>query len=276
MFGLALLTGRRFAWDTDSPIQMLASVTLEAAWLPPLYHQLFWMFPAAATALLIPCFLMSVLIEGLVSGSLLERSGSAEGFPGRVARQPLVVPGIVHGGLLLVSDEYPKTHIVFNSGVQPAKTAVTRPPFEKRSSQDWLQQGGTMQLIPTGTGWRLSMDEGYIQGLEIDYRLGFLLGDKTESARLWFASPCRIKEENKVTHLVPESATTLAPALALFNAKVTDISFEKTGQLSLHLKDGRSVEVDPDEQFEAWEISSDTLGGILTCPPGGDLSRFKN
>lgn len=63
MFGLALLTGRRFAWDTDSPIQMLASVTLEAAWLPPLYHQLFWMFPAAATALLIPCFLMSVLIE---------------------------------------------------------------------------------------------------------------------------------------------------------------------------------------------------------------------
>ena len=46
MFGLALLTGRGFAWDMDSPIQMLAAVTLETAWLPPHYDQLFWMFPA--------------------------------------------------------------------------------------------------------------------------------------------------------------------------------------------------------------------------------------
>ena len=63
MFGLALLTGRGFTWDTDSPIQMLAAVTLETAWLPPHYDQLFWMFPAAATGLLIPCFLASVLLE---------------------------------------------------------------------------------------------------------------------------------------------------------------------------------------------------------------------
>ena len=63
MFGLALLTGRGFAWNTDSPIEMLAAVTLEAAWLPPHYDRLFWMFPAAASALLIPCLLVSVLIE---------------------------------------------------------------------------------------------------------------------------------------------------------------------------------------------------------------------
>ncbi len=132
-----------------------------------------------------------------------------------------------------------------------------------------------MHLITTDTGWRLSMDEGYIGRLEIDFRLGFHLADKTEWFRLWIESPCRIREGNKITALVPNSAMTLAPALALFNAKVTDISFEKTGQLALHLKDGRSVEVDPDEQYEAWEISSDTLGGILTCPPGGDLSLFK-
>jgi len=132
-----------------------------------------------------------------------------------------------------------------------------------------------MQLITTDTGWRLSMDEGYIGRLEINFRLGFLLADKTEWAKFWIESPCRIRNGNKATPLVPESAMTLAPALVLFNAEVTDISFEQTGQLALHRKDGRSVEVDPDEQHEAWEISSDTLGGILTCPLGGDLSRFK-
>jgi hypothetical protein len=49
--------------SADSPIATLASVALQAAWLPPYEAYLYWMIPVAATILLIPCFLVSVPIE---------------------------------------------------------------------------------------------------------------------------------------------------------------------------------------------------------------------
>lgn len=51
------------AWGINTPVQKLAAVTLQAAWLVPYEDELHWMIPAAATVLLIPCFLVSVLIE---------------------------------------------------------------------------------------------------------------------------------------------------------------------------------------------------------------------
>ncbi len=51
------------ALGMDTPIKMLTSVTLQAAWLVPYEDHLFWMIPAAATALLIPCFIASLGIE---------------------------------------------------------------------------------------------------------------------------------------------------------------------------------------------------------------------
>jgi hypothetical protein len=63
MLGLHMLTTGGYALGMDTPAQMLAAVTLQAAWLIPYEDQLFWMIPAAATVLLIPCFLVSVLIE---------------------------------------------------------------------------------------------------------------------------------------------------------------------------------------------------------------------
>lgn len=64
MFALQLVsTGGGRPLGMDSPTQMLAAVTLQAAWLVPYEDHLSWMIPAAATFLLIPCFLISVLIE---------------------------------------------------------------------------------------------------------------------------------------------------------------------------------------------------------------------
>jgi hypothetical protein len=63
MFGLHLLTTGGAALGMDTPAKMLAAVTLQAAWLVPYEGQRFWMIPAAATVLLIPCFFASVFIE---------------------------------------------------------------------------------------------------------------------------------------------------------------------------------------------------------------------
>ena len=63
MLGLSLLTTGGHALGMSTPARMLAAVTLQAAWLVPYEDHLFWMIPAAATALLIPCFVASVIIE---------------------------------------------------------------------------------------------------------------------------------------------------------------------------------------------------------------------
>ncbi len=51
------------ALGMNTPARMLASVTLQAAWLVPYEQHLVWMVPAAATFLLVPCFLISLVIE---------------------------------------------------------------------------------------------------------------------------------------------------------------------------------------------------------------------
>jgi len=63
MLGLDALTTGGGALGMDTPAKMLAAVTLQAAWLVPYEDHVHWMVPAAATALLIPCFLVSVIIE---------------------------------------------------------------------------------------------------------------------------------------------------------------------------------------------------------------------
>jgi hypothetical protein len=64
MFSLELVSPHGgTALGLDSPMKMLAAVTLQAAWLVPYETELSWMIPAAATVLLIPCFLISLFIE---------------------------------------------------------------------------------------------------------------------------------------------------------------------------------------------------------------------
>ncbi len=131
-----------------------------------------------------------------------------------------------------------------------------------------------MQLIPTDFGWLLKMDEGRIQRIEVDFRLGLYFGDKNETASLHIGTPCNIKSEGKNTRLVPDAPWTLAPALTLFNAEIANVSIQKTGFLTAKLKDGRSLEIEPDEQYEAWQVGS-TNGFLLVCSPGGEVAMFQ-
>ena len=66
MLLLGIVTTRGYALGLDSPAKMLAAVTLQAAWLIPYEENFFWMIPCAATVLLIPCFVLSVMIERFV------------------------------------------------------------------------------------------------------------------------------------------------------------------------------------------------------------------
>jgi hypothetical protein len=131
-----------------------------------------------------------------------------------------------------------------------------------------------MQLTTTDFGWLLAMDEGRIQRIEVDFRLGFLFGDKTETASLYIETPCYLRCEGRNIPLTPHDPCSLAPALALFNADVADVTIQRTGHLTARLKDGRFVEVDPNEQYEAWQLGS-ANGFLLVCSPGGEVALFQ-
>lgn len=131
-----------------------------------------------------------------------------------------------------------------------------------------------MKLTATGSGWMLAMDEGRIQRIEVDFRLGLLLGDKTETASLYIETPCYLKGAGEDTLLIPDEPCSLAPVLALFNAEVEGVSIQRSGHLTAMLKNGRSLEVDPNEMYEAWQIGS-TNGFLLVCSPGGEVALFE-
>jgi hypothetical protein len=117
------------------------------------------------------------------------------------------------------------------------------------------------------------MDEGRIQRIEVDFRLGLLISDKTETVCLHIAEPCCITCEGRTISLTPEDAPSLAPALVLFNAEVADVSIQRTGHLTVKLKDGRSLEADANERYEAWEIGWN--GFLFVCSPGGKVTYFQ-
>lgn len=64
MLGLELLTTGGGVYT--GPLEKVAAVTLQAAWLIPYENDLFWMIPTAMVVLLIPAFLISVWMERLV------------------------------------------------------------------------------------------------------------------------------------------------------------------------------------------------------------------
>jgi hypothetical protein len=118
------------------------------------------------------------------------------------------------------------------------------------------------------------MDEARVQRIEIDFRLGLLLSDRSETAHVYFETPCYLNSQGEEILLAPDDTCTLAPILALFNAEVGDVAIHGSGRLVVTFKDGRSLEADPDERFEAWQIASPN-GFLLVCSPGGSVSVFQ-
>lgn len=130
-----------------------------------------------------------------------------------------------------------------------------------------------MDLLNTDFGWQLTMDNGQIRRIEIDFQVRFVFEDSRDSATITIESPFFIKNKDKKEVLNPEDTTTLAPVLPLFLAHVQDVIINKTGNLKISLKGEKSIEVFPDDQYEAWQIVS-SLNILLVCSPGGEVAFF--
>jgi Family of unknown function (DUF6188) len=131
-----------------------------------------------------------------------------------------------------------------------------------------------MELQSTETGWLIRLDEAVLDTIQIDFRLGLVVRDATSRLELFIGTPCRLKVSTTEFSLTPGKSPTLAPILPLFNSKVLGITVRKTGLLQVEFGNNGTLEVDPNDHYEAWQMG--ILPGVLfVCAPGGAVSLFR-
>jgi hypothetical protein len=76
----------------------------------------------------------------------------------------------------------------------------------------------------------------------------------------------------------PEAPDTLPPLLALHQAVVSEANAVKDGHLVVRFEDGRSIEVAPDDRYEAWQVDGSRppvpRDFKIIAVPGGGLAVF--
>ena len=132
-----------------------------------------------------------------------------------------------------------------------------------------------MELREERDGWRFSLDSGFVQLIQIDFRLGLCLADTSGTAQLYIETECRLNGGSSEVLLTPANPSTLAPVLPLFNRKVVTATIRKTGQLKVEFGGGYTLQVEPDNSYEAWQLGC-SLGFMVVCAPGGSVSVFRH
>jgi Family of unknown function (DUF6188) len=132
---------------------------------------------------------------------------------------------------------------------------------------------GTVRLWaePEG-GWRLGLEGMRVIQLRVSYELELVLDGDAEvtiEARAVLRRGDLAFPEVPAVQLDPERQV-VAPALAVFGATVTSSAVLKTGVLDLAFDNGLSLAVNPDAEFEAWQVRKSA--GLLVCTPGGDIA----
>src|SRR6185295_2833438 len=98
-----------------------------------------------------------------------------------------------------------------------------------------------MNLRDETDGWYLALQDGRVQCIQIDFRLGLLVSDAQDKAQVYVGTPCRLRGANIDVALDPGEPSSLAPVLPLFNASVTGIAIRKTGQLNVQFGTGHCL-----------------------------------
>jgi hypothetical protein len=134
-----------------------------------------------------------------------------------------------------------------------------------------------MELREDKNAWTISLKDGRVQMIQIDFRLGFLITDDDDQVWLHIETPARLKTTASEVLLVPDQSVSLAPILPFFNAPVASIRMERTGRLLVEFQRGASLDVAPHQDYEAWQAGCmiQKKDSLFVCAPGGEVAWFK-
>ena len=115
-----------------------------------------------------------------------------------------------------------------------------------------------------------------VGGVVTDFRIGIstkLYVNKGSEVFLIGFGDCELLIKGKLFNIVSEKIETKQILLSLFEKKVTEVSINKGGDLSVSFEEGSTILNKSALTVEAWEISGPN-GLLCVCTPGGIISIF--
>jgi uncharacterized protein DUF6188 len=108
--------------------------------------------------------------------------------------------------------------------------------------------------------------------LRIEYTVGLTF---TSDYFVLIESPFTLDIQGKATYLTPDidPPEALEPLQGLIGRTVSESTISDTGVLSLIFDDGSRVVVEPDGDYEAWNVSGPD-GLLIVCMPSGALATW--
>ncbi len=129
-------------------------------------------------------------------------------------------------------------------------------------------------LVEQHTRWLLPVVDGTVTQIRVDY--AFTLVIDHYSIRI--NTPFTFSRGDDHSKHDPEDPGTLAPLLTLHQATLREGVLSKDGVLTLSFRDGTTLTVPPNDQYEAWEATGElppvTPSFQVIALPGGGLAVF--
>ncbi|MBI3326060.1 MAG: hypothetical protein HYZ81_05085 [Nitrospinae bacterium] len=108
----------------------------------------------------------------------------------------------------------------------------------------------------------------------VDHALGIECWDRERETTIRIEGNFVFRVSGAEHRLSPEQPTALGPALSIIHKGVVSAWVHKGGCLEVNFSDGSGLSVEPDAEYEAWEIVGS--GGLrVVCAPGGTLSIWQ-
>ena len=138
-----------------------------------------------------------------------------------------------------------------------------------------ISRGGQMtrkrlELVEGGNGWSIWPEDLLLSQVSIDYQLKMAFWSKVGSCEVIIRMPFLFETADSQKEINPENTADLMPVILLLRRNATRIAASQSGHLRVDFADGASIQVAPDDKYEAWRIVTES-GGLAIARPGGDV-----
>ena len=132
-----------------------------------------------------------------------------------------------------------------------------------------------MTAIDRGQYWALPLQGETVSRCCVDTGFNLEFGLNKPRFVLRIEGRLSISKSSASTDFVVAERESLGPCLALFGNVVEPCHAAKTGALEIVFNGGLRLNVEPDVEYEAWELATSADGLRVVCGPGGKLSIWQ-
>lgn len=121
--------------------------------------------------------------------------------------------------------------------------------------------------------WSLPINGLRIIQLRLDYAFGMEIGDAQSEFSLRVNTAFTLKNADGTKAYAVERLLDVDPVIRLFNAEIAETKAFKNGCLEMTFLTNTVLSVEPDPQFESWELVGSNMNETrVLAMPGGELA----